>query len=220
MDLDIRVVELLVSRLCHDLVSPVGAIRNGLELIEEMNEDEADGGEPNPAFLGEALKLIDHSSRQADCRLRAFRLAYGVAGREPRDFADVRAAIQGWVAGGRTAVDWADGVPSDPAAQRPGVARTLLNTLMLADEALTRGGSVGVTGEGDARSGRLAVTARGRPGALTAEVAAALAGEGAVETLTARTVHAYLTGRFAAASGLRLTVAPAGPETLVFTLEW
>ena len=62
MDLDIRVVELLASRLCHDLVSPVGAIRNGLELIEEMNEDLDDGGEPNPAFMGEAIKLIDHSS--------------------------------------------------------------------------------------------------------------------------------------------------------------
>jgi histidine phosphotransferase ChpT len=220
MDLDIRVVELLASRFCHDLVSPVGAIRNGLELIEEMNEDEDGGGEPNPAFMGEAIKLIDHSSLQADRRLRVFRLAYGTAGREQKGFADVRSAAQGWVEGSRTTLDWPAGVPSDWAAMRTGVAKVLLNTLVLAEESLTHGGTVTVAGEGSQDAGRLTVTAKGRPGALSAEAEAALTGRATPEELTARTIHPYATGRFAETYGVRLMAAPAGPETLVFTLEW
>lgn len=220
MDLDIRVVELLASRLCHDLVSPVGAIRNGLELIEEMNEDLDGGGEPNPAFMGEAIKLIDHSSLQADRRLRVFRLAYGMAGREQKGFGDVRSAIQGWVEGSRTTLDWSAGVPSDWAAMRTGVVKVLLNTLVLAEESLTHGGTVSVGGEGSQDSGRLTVTARGRPGALTPESEAALSGRATADELTARTIHPYITGRFAETYGVRLSAAPAGPETLVFTLEW
>jgi len=216
MDLDIRVVELLASRLCHDLVSPVGAIRNGLELIEEMNEDE----EPNPAFMGEAIKLIDHSSLQADRRLRVFRLAYGMAGREQKGFNEARSAAEGWLAEGRTRLSWPAGVPSDWAALRTGIVKVLLNTIVLAEEALTHGGTVSVTGEGTAEAGRATVTAEGRPGALTPDAQAALNGTTAAEDLTPRTVHAYVTGRFAAAYGIRLSAAPTGPDTLVFTLEW
>ncbi|HYH19816.1 MAG TPA: histidine phosphotransferase family protein [Azospirillum sp.] len=215
MPLDIRVVELLTSRFCHDLVSPVGAIRNGLELIEEMDE-----GEPNPAFMGEAIKLIDHSSGQADRRLRLFRLAYGLAGREMRGFVDARAAALGWTEGGKTRVDWPQGIPHDMAGGKPGLGKTLLNVVVLAEEALTHGGAVLVGGQGDEFSGRVTVTAQGRPGNLNPDAAAALAGTTAVDDLTARTVHAYVTGRFAEYYGLRLSAAPAGHETLVFTLEW
>lgn len=217
MDLDIRVVELLASRFCHDLVSPVGAIRNGLELIEEMNGDD---GEPNPAFLGEAIKLIDHASLQADRRLRVFRLAYGMAGHGPRGFADTRNAIQGWVEGSRIALDWPDSIPSERAAARAGIAKVLLNTLVLAGESLTHGGAVAVAGDGGPDGGGLTVTARGRPGGLSPEAAAALAGSTPPDGLTARTIHPYITGRFAEACGVRLSVAPAGPETLIFTLAW
>ena len=62
-DLDMRVVELLCSRLCHELVSPVGAINNGVELIEEMGAEMAD----------EAIGLIAHSADQASRRLRLLR---------------------------------------------------------------------------------------------------------------------------------------------------
>ncbi len=220
MDLDIRVVELLASRFCHDLVSPVGAIRNGLELIEEMNEDADEGGEPNPAFMGEAIKLIDHSSLQADRRLRVFRLAYGTAGREQKGFNDVRAAAQGWVEGSRTTLDWPAGAPSDWAAMRLGLAKVLLNTIVLAEESLTHGGSVVVAGEGSQESGRLTVTAKGRPGALTPEAEAALTGRAKPDELTARTIHPYITGRFAETYGVRLGTGQLGPEALAFTLEW
>lgn len=214
MPLDIRVLELLASRVCHDLVSPVGAIRNGLELIEEM-EDEPAGG-----FLGEAVKLIEHSSGQADKRLRVFRLAYGLAGREQKGFADTRTAAQGWVEGGRTKLDWPAGVPSDMLAFKRGAPKVLLNVIVLADEALTHGGTITVAGEGTEASGRITVTAAGRPGALNADAAAALAGTTNAADLTPRTIHAYITGRFAEDDGFRIAATPSGPETLVFSIEW
>ncbi|MBP2228483.1 histidine phosphotransferase ChpT [Azospirillum agricola] len=217
MTIDIRVLELLASKLCHDLVSPVGAIRNGLELIEEMQDDE--DGAPAGGFVGEAVKLIDHSSLQADRRLRVFRLAYGVAGRDQKGFGDARNAAAGWLDGGRTKLDWPERVPSDMIAYRRGVVKTLLNLVLLADEALTHGGIIRVTGEGTEESGRLTVTAEGRPGALNPATAAALAGTEAAE-LTPRSVHAYLAGRFAEDDGFRIAVTPSGPDRLVLTADW
>lgn len=219
VSIDIRVLELLASKLCHDLVSPVGAIRNGLELIEEMQEDEEGGGLAG-GFLGEAVKLIDHSSGQADRRLRAFRLAYGVAGRDQKGFGDARNAAAGYVEGGRTRLDWPDRVPHDMTAQRRGVVKLVLNLILLADEALTHGGLVSVAADGDETAGRIVVTAAGRPGSLNPEAAAALAGTAAPDALTPRTIHAYLAGRLAESDGFRIAVATESSERLVFTAEW
>ncbi|MBP2290352.1 histidine phosphotransferase family protein [Azospirillum rugosum] len=216
MPLDIRVIELLASRICHDLVSPVGAIRNGLELIEEMEDDEPAGG----GFAGEAIKLIEHSSGQADRRLRVFRLAYGLAGREQKGFGDTRASAQGLLEGGRTRLDWPAGVPNDQLAFKRGAAKALLNVIILADEALTHGGTIAVAATGDEQSGRFTITATGRPGALKPEAEAALNGSVAPADLTPRTIHAYMTGRFAEDDGYRVAATPSGPETLVFTVEW
>lgn len=219
VSVDIRVLELLASKICHDLVSPVGAIRNGLELIEEMQEDE-DGGPAVGGFLGEAVKLIDHSSGQADRRLRVFRLAYGVAGRDQKGFGDARAAAAGYVEGGRTRLDWPERVPHDMTAQRRGVVKLVLNLVMLADEALTHGGLVSVAADGDETAGRITVTAAGRPGTLNPDAAAALAGTAPAGALTPRTIHAYLAGRLAESDGFRIAVATESSERLVFTAEW
>lgn len=226
--IEVRVLELLASKLCHDLVSPVGAIRNGLELIEEMREDaEADPDSVSEltnaalgqGFLGEAVALIDHSSSQADRRLRVFRLAYGVAGREQRGFADARDAAAGWIAGGRSALDWPERTPDPALGERRGVAKLLLNMVVLAEEALPYGGRITVAGEGDATSGRVTVTAAGRPGMLSAELAAALIGA-PTASLTPRNVHAYVTGRFAEDAELRLAATPSGADRLILSADW
>lgn len=66
MQIDLRVLELLASKICHDLVSPVSAINNGVELIEDI------GG----SVVDEAMKLIGDSATNASRRLRLFRIAY------------------------------------------------------------------------------------------------------------------------------------------------
>ncbi|MBM3540521.1 MAG: hypothetical protein FJX51_00610 [Alphaproteobacteria bacterium] len=81
--LDLRAVELLCSRLCHDLVSPVGAISNGVELLTEMGPDE------------EALALVGQSAQAAATRLKFYRVAYGAAGADlpPGELHDLMTAL-------------------------------------------------------------------------------------------------------------------------------
>lgn len=212
--MDIRVVELLCSRICHDLVSPVGAIRNGLELVDEMEGDAESG------FLGEAVKLIAHSAGQAGRRLRLFRLAYGVAGRDVKGYGEVRTIAAEWLEGGRARLDWPAGTPPDVTAARPGLAKTVLNLVVLADEALSHGGEIAVAGEGDAAGGRITVAATGRIAAHWPELALALAGGIASDDLSPRTIHAHVAGRFAEAFGLAFSAAPAGAQGVAFRLDW
>jgi histidine phosphotransferase ChpT len=75
IDVDLRVFELLASRLCHDLISPVGAIKSGLELFIEFGDD------PD----GETMALINNSATQASEKLQCFRLAYEQAGSQRAD---------------------------------------------------------------------------------------------------------------------------------------
>ena len=185
VDLDIRVAELLCSRLCHELVSPVGAINNGVELIEEMGAEMVD----------EAIGLIAHSADQAARRLRLLRLAYGAAGAESTaGLAEAQQAAASYFAGGRITLDWAPGGLPDALAARRGAAKLLLNLLVLAEEALAYGGTVRLSAEGRV----VVVSALGRAAALKPETRAALDGDTPPDALGPRTVHAYATGRFAA----------------------
>src|SRR3546814_20842043 len=68
--IDLRILELVCSRLCHDLVGPVGAVNNGIELLEEFD----------PSMADDVLPLLRNSARQAWRRLDCFRLAFGAAG--------------------------------------------------------------------------------------------------------------------------------------------
>ena len=112
LSVDPRVLELLCSRLCHDLVSPVGAINNGVELMEELEGDMA----------GEAVGLVAESGRKAAARLRCFRLTYGAAGgQEGVPLEDGRQAAIDYLVGSKIALAWppaGSGVVSDPTADK------------------------------------------------------------------------------------------------------
>lgn len=215
--MDIRVVELLCSRLCHDLVSPVGAINNGVELIDDMREN---GEAGSTGMLGDAIGLIAHSAGQAAGRLKLFRFAYGTAGGlATRGFAEARAAAEGWLAGGKVTLDWPEDRLDAVLAERPGAVKVLLNLVVLADEVLVRGGTVAVGGTGDARAGSLLVAAAGPVVRLSPEVRAAMAGAVEPDDLAPRTIHAYATGRFAGHYALRLS-AEESEGRLALRLDW
>jgi len=73
MDIDLQILELVCSRLCHDLISPIGAVGNGLELMAEEADQE---------LLDDARRLVDDSSRRAAALLQLYRSAYGNAGNQ------------------------------------------------------------------------------------------------------------------------------------------
>ncbi|MCB9949002.1 MAG: hypothetical protein H6842_14465 [Rhodospirillaceae bacterium] len=184
---DTRVLELLCSRICHDLVSPVGAINNGVELMEELEGDMA----------GEAINLVAESGRKAAARLRCFRLAYGVAGGQAGvPLEDGRLAATDYLAGGKISLSWPTASPSIAMSVPAGTVKMLLNLVMLAEEALSYGGAIAVELP-DAGGGTAVVSATGRAATLNDPSLAALKGDAAVTELTARTVHAYVTGLLA-----------------------
>jgi len=206
---DLRVLELLCSKLCHDLISPVGAINNGVELVREF-----DGN-----MDGDVLDLIDASARLASRRLDFFRLAFGAGGSagdrigagQAHDvaagiFADSKATLI-WPDAAETGQDW---------AKEP--ARLLLNCILLALEALPRGGTVRVDTPPD--EGRLSarITADGTRAELKPEVRQALTEDIDPAALAAHNVHAYFARRLGRRIGAALRIGDDTAESVTFTL--
>jgi histidine phosphotransferase ChpT len=200
MLVEMRVVELLNSRLCHELVSPVGAISNGVELL----------GEEDPDFVRDAIQLIGQSARKASQRLQFYRFAYGTnlsagagGGAPPsgRDlslglFEETKVRCE-WLAGAAT-------LPSD-------WQRLACNMLVLGGEALPRGGSVVVRPVRAGVSG-IEVVAEGESVNVTPEMRAALEPTAAVDQLTSRTIQAYFAARLASQLGATLALVEAEPH--------
>src|SRR6202789_934957 len=122
---------LLCSRVCHDLISPVGAIVNGIEVMEEEKDEET------KTF---ALELIKKSAHQASAKLQFCRLAFGAAGSAGAqiDLGDAEKAARGLVEDGKTTIVW--NLPRELVAKNR--AKLLLNMLMVAVGAIPRGGTL------------------------------------------------------------------------------
>lgn len=161
---------LLGSRICHDLISPLGAIGNGVELLM------LDGGAVRPE-----VSLIAQSVASANARIRFLRVAFGIAGDEQRlGRPEIAGLLKDWTEGGRLTVDWQ--VSGDhPRAQ---VRRAFLALLCL-ESALPFGGTITVTREGPGWHAR----ATGRRLRVDPPLWALLADPGATADLTAPQVQ-------------------------------
>lgn len=193
--MDPRVMELIASRICHDLVSPVGAVNNGVELMQELGDDAGD----------EAIKLIADSAQQASIRLKAFRLCYGAAGTDKNiGFKDIKDAFTDLIGAGRVQVEFEQDISVKFSMPPRGFFKALLNLLILSEECNHGEGKLAVSSMEGNKGIQVLVTGK-NPG-FRGDAEAALKGETKAEDLDPRSVHAYVTGRFAAWFG--------------FTLEW
>jgi len=124
---------LLCSRVCHDLISPVGAIVNGLEVLEE------DKNEETKVF---ALELIKKSAHQASAKLQFCRLAFGAAGSAGAqiDLGDAEKVARGLLADDKTKITW--NLPRELMPKNR--VKLLLNMLLIAVGAIPRGGMITV----------------------------------------------------------------------------
>lgn len=191
----VRAMELLISRLCHDLVGPVGAINNGVELIEESGL----------AGSEDAFDLVSESAEIASRRLKMFRLAFGAAGaQDTLGLGDIRAVIEGWFRGGKVRFVWS--AASFPETPR-GFMKVLLCAVLLADEAMPQGGALTLT----AGSGGVRLAGEGRAASVREEVRTALEGGSVEDDLTPRAVLGYAAGRIADAYGLGLAIEAEEP---------
>jgi len=173
---------LLCSRLCHDLLSPVGALNNGLELLAE---------EKDPEMRQRCFELLDQSARISADKLKFFRLAYGAAGGfgAAVPTSEPRTLIEGLVAGNeRLALEWA---VSETALPKTAV-KVLLNLAAIGADALVRGGTLSIGAESRDGATEIAVRAAGPRVAFDANIGKALDGSLDEAELTGKTAPAHL----------------------------
>lgn len=182
---------LLCSRLCHDLLSPVGALSNGLELLAE---------EKDPDMRAKCFELLEQSAKSSADKLRFFRLAFGAAGGfgDSVPLAEPRALIEALIgANGRITPNWALAGDSLP---KPAV-KVLLNLALIGIEALVRGGTLDIAAEARGGTSEIVVRATGPRIAFDPAVGQALEGALPADGLSSRTAPAAMVQQLAASLG-------------------
>ncbi|MBA3878416.1 MAG: histidine phosphotransferase [Sphingobium sp.] len=197
---------LLCSRLCHDLLSPVGALNNGLELLAD---------ETDPEMRARCLELLSESARASANKLKFFRLAFGAAGGfgETIDSREARAAIEGLFGDNhRVKLGW---LVEDAALPKPAI-KVLLNLALIAGDALVRGGQLDIGAETRGNMVEIVVRGDGPRIVLDAELRRALEGTSADAVITPRAAAAFLVHALVAENGGTLQVSAPDAEVLLF----
>ncbi len=207
---DLQLAELMAARLCHDLVGPIGAVANGVELL-------SDGGAGDAEVTG----LIAVSARQATRRLQWFRVAFGSASGLPSSamFAETRRLAQGLFEDGRVTLEWGAPDPTAEAAATREAAKLALNLSLLALECLPRGGTVQVRIEPKSTSLHLNVAAVGTSARIPDDMQSALREGVAIGELTPKSVPAYLAARLITQVGSRLSVRAGADDRVEFAAD-
>jgi histidine phosphotransferase ChpT len=194
---------LLCSRVCHDLISPVGAIMNGLEVMEDGKDEETS------KF---AMDLIKKSAKTASAKLQFCRLAFGAAGSAGAqiDTGDAEKVARGLIEDDRTKIGWN--------LQRVLMAKNrvklLLNMLLIAAQAIPRGGQITVdpVGEGDTIGFKLSVTGTN---AKIPQAIPPLLGGTPDHAIDAHAIQPFYTQMLAKNCGLSVSMAPEGDAIVV-----
>jgi len=195
---------LLCSRVCHDLISPVGAIVNGLEVMEDDNDQET------KVF---AMDLIKKSVKQASAKLQFCRLAFGAAGSAGAqiDLGDAEKVGRGFLEDDKTSIAW--NLPRLLLAKNK--VKLLLNMLLIAGQSIPRGGKLVVdpVGEGDGMGFKISAT--GGYAKIPHAVPELLAGGSHNGSIDAHAVQPYYTGLLAKDCGLAVAAGTEGDMIVV-----
>lgn len=201
---------LLCSRLCHDLLSPVGALNNGLELLAD---------ERDPDMRARCLELLADSARASANKLKFFRLAFGAAGGfgDVVDAREAQAAIEGLFADNqRMKLGW---LVAEPTLPKPAI-KVLLNLTLIAGDALVRGGQLDVGAETSGGALEIVVRADGPRIILDPELREALVGNTPPAALSPRAAAAFLVHAILEQSGGVLQVSPPDAGVLLFGVSF
>lgn len=194
---------LLCSRVCHDVISPVGAIVNALEVLEE----------DDPSMRDFALELIKKSARNASARLQFARLAFGAAGSAGAmiDLGDAGNVANGFLNDEKLSLDW-----EAPRALLPkNQVKLLLNLLVIAAQAVPRGGKLVSRASVEGEQGSFEIKATGSHARIPAHVEELLAGNAPGGTIDAHAVQPVYTGMVARAAGMEVSVAIDGETVTI-----
>ncbi len=200
---DLELAALISSKICHDVIGPVGAIYNGLEILDEDDDTEA---------KNYALDVIRNVTEQASARLQFARFAFGAAGSAGAqiDLGTAEQISRGLVSQGKHRLVWR-GMPGHMAKDK---VKLLLNLIASAITALPRGGEieVGIAGSLDKPNFTLRCQGTGaRPPQYLSDYVAG----GQPPQLDAMSIQAYYTWRLAASSRMRLEIAKDGADIVL-----
>jgi histidine phosphotransferase ChpT len=195
---------MLCSRVCHDLINPVGAIGNGLEVLTDPAQTE---------MAPFARDLISNAAKQARAKLEFARLAYGASSTAGTEF-DTRECER--VARLLFEIEKADLDWQVPLILLPKhKAKLLMNMLLIGAGAVPRGGYVRVAVAGPAGEERFRITAKGTKTLVPAGAAALIAGT-PEDGVDARGIQPFYTGLLARMTGMTLAIR-LETEEFVFT---
>lgn len=198
---ELEISALLCSRVCHDVIGPVGAIINGLEVLD----DDDDGEMRDIAF-----DLIRKSARQASAKLQFCRLAFGAAGSAGAelDLGDAQQVVETLLADEKITLDWAAPHETRPKNQ----VKLLLNLVLIAMGSIPRGGTLTVSMQGDA----MQVSAAGEGAAVPQITEQMFAGNPPEDGLDARSVQLHYALELASALGLDVAADAAEGRVEIF----
>ncbi|HEY4345008.1 MAG TPA: histidine phosphotransferase family protein [Parvibaculum sp.] len=200
----LELAALLCSRVCHDVISPVGAITNGLEVLADDDD---------PEMRVHAMDLITKSASQASAKLQFARLAFGAAGAAGAelDLGDAKAVAEGLMRSEKAKLNW----DAPHATIGKDYVKLALNMLLIGIAAIPRGGDVALTIEGDLKSPTIRVRSKGQAARVPDETATFLNGRAADRFLDARAAQPYFTGLVARSLGHAIAARMEGEEFVV-----
>ena len=194
---------LLCSRVCHDLISPVGAIVNGLEVLDDN---------PKPEDREFALDLIRKSAKTASARLQFCRLAFGAAGSAGAqiDLGDAQAMAKGHIEDGKVTLTW-----NLPRLLLPkNRVKLLLNMLVIAQQTIPRGGTLMIDPVGDGETMSFRITAAGLNARVPQNIVDLLSAT-STAAVDAHAVQPYYTRLLAQACGMQVTLVLEGDKVII-----
>jgi histidine phosphotransferase ChpT len=199
----LELAALLCSRVCHDLISPVGAIVNGLEVLDD---------DPKPEDRDFALDLIRKSAKTASARLQFCRLAFGAAGSSGAqiDLGDAQNMAKGHIEDGKVTLTW-----NLPRLLLPkNRVKLLLNMLVVAQQTIPRGGTLVIDPVGDGESMSFRITAAGLNARVPQNIVDLLSAK-STASIDAHSVQPHYTRLLAQACGMSVTLVLEGEKVII-----
>lgn len=192
---------LLCSKVCHDIISPVGAINNGLELLDEGGADE------------DAMNLIRQSARNASARLQFARIAYGAAGSAGMliDTGDAEAVTVAYLKNEKPELTWTGGRALLPKNK----VKLLLNLVLIANAAIPRGGRLSITLEELETEPRFTLAASGPMLRVPPKFLELHSGGKPEEPIDAHSVQPYYTLLLAREAGMTIAIRATADEIVL-----
>jgi histidine phosphotransferase ChpT len=200
---DLEFAALISSKICHDVIGPVGAIYNGLEILDEDDDAEA---------KSYAMNVIRNVTEQASARLQFARFAFGAAGSAGAmiDLSTAEQISRGFIGQGKHKLSW-NGPPGFMAKDK---VKLLLNLIAMSVTALPRGGDIELEIVGGLEDSSFLIRCRGTAARPPQYLAEFLTGDQS-PPLDALTIQAYYTCRLATTAGLKLDIQKDGNDIVL-----